>query len=104
MTLEAPGKQASKLWPGYKVVVFVIIVLSLGQLVLSNYLSTMGAQLADARSKSAKLEEDNAVLESGIVRYYSLGSVAEQGNFHSGLAQTEAKVVFGSAKTQVALK
>lgn len=99
----AAGGHLPTLWGGYKVLLATVAALFLGQMVLSNYLSTMGSRLASIQAMTTHLEEDNAILEGRLDHYNSLSSLAVNSSFQA-LTESPVRVVFGSVNTKVALR
>jgi hypothetical protein len=84
-----------------------LLVLSLGfligfQLVLTNYLSTLGSRLTAINDKIDTLERENTGIEDRIGHQTSLGWISSQGQ-GLGLAKPK-KVVFSTPPETVALR
>lgn len=60
------------------VIIGFILILALGQLVISHYLATLGGRLHELEAKAAQLEEENRILAEEISKYGSLAKIAQK--------------------------
>jgi len=83
-------------------VIFLVAFLSLGQLVVSHYLATMGEKLSLLEARANQLEKENQILEEKIKENGSLSKISLRAS-ELGFVKTTA-VLHLAPQLSVALK
>ena len=83
-------------------IVILVFLLSLGQLIVSHYLATMGEKLSLLEARAKQLEKENQILEEKIKTNGSLSKISSRAQ-ELGLVKTTA-VLHLTPQLPVALK
>jgi len=83
-------------------IVILVFLLSLGQLIVSHYLATMGEKLSLLEARAKQLEKENQILEEKIKANGSLSKISSRAQ-ELGLVKTTA-VLHLTPQLPVALK
>lgn len=96
------NKQSIKKWFGYKLLAGTIFILLVVQLCLTNYLSTLGMELANLSDQIQTTAEQNTILEAQMGSRMSLENVFSKAT-SLGMLKPH-KVLFEEAPPAVALR
>lgn len=79
-------------------IIFLILVLTCAQIIVSNRLSTSGTRLAKARLEIENFRQENQLLKGELSKAFSITDIAQRAS-QSGFIKDTSPIVFSPGQT-----